>query len=124
MSRCHVRPFSSNNYENSIHRILRVEGQEIRPPHHGKGVAPDTELGIIFGRVSEVVVVGVSGEDHGPVDGQFVVLAYDDEDAVVLVGAHIAGFDHLAGGDEGLESGGGLGSVGLVGFGGVDAPEA
>ena len=52
------------------------------------------------------------------------VLAYHDQDSVVLVGAHVAGFDHLAGGYEALEAGGGLSAVGLVGFGCVDAPEA
>ena len=63
-------------------------------------------------------------EDHGPVHRQLVVLAFHDQDAVVLVRAHVAGFDHLAGGNEDLEAGGGLGAVGLIGFRGVDAPEA
>ena len=64
-----------------------------------------------------VVMMGVAGEDHVPVERQMIVLSYDDHDAVVLVRAHVPGFDHLASGYEGLEAGGDLGAVGLVGFG-------
>ena len=71
------------------------------------------EANVSFG-FSEVVVVGVAGEDHGPVDGQFVVVSDDYEGAFVFVGSHVSGFDHFPGGHEGLEAGGGLGAVGLV----------
>ena len=71
------------------------------------------EAGVCFG-FSEVVVVGVAGEDHGPVDGQFVVLSDYDEGAFVFVGSHVAGLDHFARGYESLQAGGGFGAVGLV----------